>query len=629
MLDATSERLIPVKGCNDEIVQKLRLLFPAAAKDVKNVVPGSIQDSTETEARKDASPSSQHTYEKYGPLIVSTGSFGWGKIARAYASTLADDKVKERPELSSMHSSLRLYYLWHTLGWGCDHIEALLPQRQANLPALILEVIEKGGLPYQAKAHEDLQKMALVQLNTTQKLPFVEEQTRLSWITELPTADLNQQVTGLMALVRAKTEAERWMNVAAKIDLFQVSRKQYQVPLSFAMWKVGGASPENIGRLLLETKSRIAASILDGAQRFIFRESLPRKALEDVAQMTENPPFWLKQMATWAVKAETQPGKPTAKKVIRSMTEDAAWPTYCRAIAPPSAQHKGIAARYVKPPQPKLTSRQSVHNSLRRTSQSRKDSTHVGLVRKTIGCSDLVDSRRKHTFRRVLGEMVPTSSHTKHESRLSANAPTESLNLGGLAVRRVSTNMSDTFEAQRCPSPRPAEATSTTSNLVKKNSRKTTQEPTLSDVPKKKKTHTKKFSRDSLVIHRLTSNESGGFRATSEPRPTRATSTTNVLTTKHASNSGQDPTSSSFPERNNKHTEIIFQDNLVIRGCTRGTAGKSKFKRRSKPRPVKLVLTMKQPVNEHTPSRIQESTSPRPRKENQMSVQEPTSSTPP
>jgi hypothetical protein len=76
---------------------------------------------------------------------------------------------------SYVKPSLQLHHLWRTLQSGLDDIEAFLPHSQSNLPAMILEVIEKFNLPYDPDRYAALQKTALVQFKTSQKLFTVEE----------------------------------------------------------------------------------------------------------------------------------------------------------------------------------------------------------------------------------------------------------------------------------------------------------------------------------------------------------------------------------------------------------------------------------------------------------------------
>ena len=81
-----------------------------------------------------------------------------------------------------MKTSFQLYHCWQTLEWDCDEIEALLPQPQSNLHAMILEVVERGVLSYCSESYEALQKIALVQFNTSLKLSCIEAQTRDSLV---------------------------------------------------------------------------------------------------------------------------------------------------------------------------------------------------------------------------------------------------------------------------------------------------------------------------------------------------------------------------------------------------------------------------------------------------------------
>lgn len=225
MLELNSERSIPVHGCSDKTLQSLDVLFPPSTLDAGQVSQDNVRFSTVEGSNKEAPAAVQIHYEEVGPVLVSRSRYSSVTVAKRRATELTNLVIGARPEGSLMWSSLHLYHLWRVLEYSCDDIEALMPQPQSNLPAMILEVIERMGLPYDVAAYEALQKMALVQLKTRQKLPKLEYQTSVSWLQELPLTKVNQLASNLMAVILAKIKAEEWITDVARKGLFKAPPK--------------------------------------------------------------------------------------------------------------------------------------------------------------------------------------------------------------------------------------------------------------------------------------------------------------------------------------------------------------------------------------------------------------------
>jgi len=549
LLDLKSERSIPLNGCSDETVQDLDLLFPAVAKDVDKVSWDNLEGHVGKEADDTGSPSAQTFYEELGPVMISRGSSGWEDLARNWARELSQLTLNElrrngRQILSSLMPSLLLYHLWQTLECDCDDIEALLPQPHANLPALILEVIDQLSLPHHIeKKYAALQKMAIIQLNTKEKLVTVGDQLRHSWIADLTPAALSIQISGLMPLIRAKTKAEEWISNVAKTDQVHASRKPYQGLLPYAMWDVGCASPEDISRLLLQSKSSVAASILDGVRRLNTREKFSKSALGMVIQMTVNPSYWLKGLDFTSKGAETMDAQLENSKVgnVTTSNKQLAHPSNSSPVVrSPTVQTRIRVLKITEPLRSMRKNAHSRHDSSRKMLGLRKkEFTCVGLIRKMSG-SKKRDSTRVGLIQKIPGlpprkvdmgaplsvsaedrpqlQRVPkkqgtpldptqsasTSPSTKDQSIYSVEAPVKNDTADGLVIVRFSKSWPDIgdargfrrlsmdvptgsdveSDAKQFLKPRPAEPTSTS---IKKQTPKVAQKFTSSSAPKKKK----------------------------------------------------------------------------------------------------------------------------------------------
>ena len=318
MFDRKTERFIPLNGCSGRTIQNLALLFPAVKRGINEVSSEKVEASATEKTRQRATSVMQLPYEETGTIRVSQNRYGHQDVVGSWAAQLAREFIKTHQSLSFQQSSLPLYYLWHTFELQCDDIEICFPQPHANLPATILEVIERAGLPYHPESFKTLQKMALVQFYASQKFWPLEEAWKHSWMQELSPADLSQQINGLMAVIRGKTKAEKWIDVAARRDQSQTTQIPHQGLLPFAMWHIGGVSVDNISRLLLRSRSSIAESILDEVLQLEPRASFLQSALEDIAQMASDPPLWMKRlnlMSKRAKRVELQPQESAEKEV--------------------------------------------------------------------------------------------------------------------------------------------------------------------------------------------------------------------------------------------------------------------------------------------------------------------------
>lgn len=315
MLDMNSERLIPIHECSNQTVRNLGPLFPTTSINDRTITRDNVQLSAAKEG-KDTAPSAQSQYEEFGPLRMRPAS---SSLLRDWSLSLADRILKVRPELSPVSSSLRLYCLWRTLECSCQDIENTLPQHKSNLPAMILTIIDDFDLPYEPEAYEELQKMALLQFEAGVKLENLEEKIQMSYLKQLPPAILSKRIDSLMAFIRGETKAKKWIKALAKKDKGKNSAEPYQDLLPFAMWYAAKASVENIVRLLLQSKSQVAASILKGASRLHPQRKFSKEELEGLAQMADNPPPWVgEQLSKMTVKAEPTSQKSKAKKVAKS-----------------------------------------------------------------------------------------------------------------------------------------------------------------------------------------------------------------------------------------------------------------------------------------------------------------------
>ncbi len=328
MFDAKADRFIPLNGCSKGAVQNLALLFSAIGRGTSKVLSEKVEASAK-EKTQSATSLTQIPYEETGIIKVSQQP----SLIRRWAAELARVLIKTRRSLRFQRSSLCLYNLWRTFDFECDDVEIYLPQPCANLPAMILEVIEIAGLAYHPESFKTLQKMALVQFYTGRKIWPLEEAWKHSWMQDLPPADLSQQVSGLMAVIRGKTMAEKWINVTAGRDTVTAKRSQSQATLKrhqdllpFAMWHIGRVSVDNISRLLLQPRSSIAESILDEVLQSKSRATFSQPALEDVAQMASDPPLWakrLKLMSKRARRVEIQPPSLAEKEVTGTKEQPA------------------------------------------------------------------------------------------------------------------------------------------------------------------------------------------------------------------------------------------------------------------------------------------------------------------
>ncbi|KAF7513687.1 hypothetical protein GJ744_007738 [Endocarpon pusillum] len=301
MFDRKTEQIIPLNGCSGTTVENLALLFPAVNRDINKFSSERVEVSATEKTHQRATSVIQLPYEETGTIKVSQSRFGHKEIVWKLASELAHEFTKTRftktrRSLSFQQSSLRLYYLWHTFELQCDDVEIYSPEPHANVPAAILEVIESAGLPYHPESFKTLQKMALVQFYAGQKISLLEEAWRHSLIQDLSPADLSQRISGLMAVIHGKTTAENWINVAARRDQSQTTQILHQDLLPFAMWHIGGVSVNNISSLLLRSRSSIAESILDEVLQSKSRASFVQLVLEDIAEMTSDPPLWMKRL---------------------------------------------------------------------------------------------------------------------------------------------------------------------------------------------------------------------------------------------------------------------------------------------------------------------------------------------
>jgi hypothetical protein len=387
MLDLKSERSIPIHSCTEMTVKNLALLFPIAAKDASRASQDDVEDSTGKEAHENTAVSAQTFYEDSGQMWISRGRRGWGDIAKRCASDLSDLTMKRLRSPNYVKPSLQLYHLWRTLQWGLDDIEAFLPQSQSNLPAMILEVIEKFNLPYAPDRYAALQKTALVQFKTSQKLFTVEEQLEDSWIRDLSLTALNEQVGALMGLIRAKIKAEQWIDTAAQKGQIQESQEPHRHLLPFVMWRVQRASVENIVRLFLESKPSITDSILNGARKLNIRESVSRNSLKNMAQNATDPSYQLKLLeptSQVAKNLDIQLKAAKEKSVIDTKKQPAHSSKSHQVVRSSPLEPRTSVSKRVDPHELVRQDRCSPRDSLRKMSRTRrKDFSHVGLTRKT------------------------------------------------------------------------------------------------------------------------------------------------------------------------------------------------------------------------------------------------------
>ncbi|ERF77133.1 hypothetical protein EPUS_07674 [Endocarpon pusillum Z07020] len=296
MFDRKTEQLIPLNGCSGRTVQNLALLFPAATRGINKISSERVEPSATEKTHQHATSVIQLPYEETGTIKVSRQRIGYQDLVGKWAAQLARELIKTRRSSNFQQSSLRLYYLWHTFELQCDDIDIYFPQPHANVPAAILEVIESAGLPYHPESFKTLQKMALVQFYAGQKIWLLEEAWMHSWMQDLSPADLSQRISDLMAVIHGKRTAENWIDVAARSYHSQTTQNPHQDLLPFAMWHIGDVSVHNISNLLLRSRSSIAESILNEVLQSKSRAGSMQLGLEDIAEMTGDPPLWMKRL---------------------------------------------------------------------------------------------------------------------------------------------------------------------------------------------------------------------------------------------------------------------------------------------------------------------------------------------
>ena len=321
MLDLKHERPIPIDGCSDETVEALALLFPATATDSSRVSGDNIEAFTADEAQEAASSLAKIPYERTGPITIPGRSDHAERLALRWTQELVALAASGRPISKSHLPSLQLYCLWRTFRFGCDRIKklkALHLQSRSNLPATILEVVERFSLPYHHDQYQDLQRMALLQFHTSQKLASLEDAFRGSTLQEWSWTDLHEHVTGLMTVIRGKIAAEDWIISAPGRAQAQLSQQSKRDLLPFAMWHISRITVDNISRLLLEPKYSIADSILEEVLRMKTPASFSKSALENLAQSTKNPLSWTNHLLTDAESAPREAHEP--ENVARNRT---------------------------------------------------------------------------------------------------------------------------------------------------------------------------------------------------------------------------------------------------------------------------------------------------------------------
>lgn len=248
-------------------MQSLGLLFPPGARSTSQACCNDFQGSRRERVYEDVTTPIKTAYEDLHPIRILPHTGSAKQIENNWSLDLANLTIDRLQVLKSARPALQLYHLWRTFQLSCGEIEALLPQPQSNLPAVILEMIEKFKLPHDSKRYVTLQKAALVQFKTSQKLDAVEEHLRHSYIQDLSVEGVNTQVKALMGLIRAKIKAGIWIDAAGKKNQNQVSEKIHQDLVPLVMWHVERASIDNIRRLLLQPESSIKALISDGQRR--------------------------------------------------------------------------------------------------------------------------------------------------------------------------------------------------------------------------------------------------------------------------------------------------------------------------------------------------------------------------
>ncbi len=395
MFDAKAERFIPLHGCSNRVVQNLALLFSAIDRGTGKVSSEKVE-ATATEEAQSATSIMPVPYEETGIIKLSQRRYAQPDLVRRWGAELAELLIQTRRSLRFQRSSLILYNLWRTFDFECDEIEYYLPQPCANLPAMILEVVEIAGLVYHPESFKNLQNMALVQFYTGQKIWHLKEAWMHSWMQDLSPADLSQQVSGLMAVIRGKTVAEKWINVAAERDIVTAERdnvmakrdqfqaaskaKPHQDLLPFAMWHIGRVSVDNISRLLLQSRSSIAESILDEVLQSTSRATFSQPALEDIARMTNDPPVWaerLKLMSKRARRVEIQPPRLAEKEVTGSKDPTKRSQSSSLVVSSSLASGESVQPEAADPP---------IHKML--DFSKRVDSPNDVRIRKTVGRYD-------------------------------------------------------------------------------------------------------------------------------------------------------------------------------------------------------------------------------------------------
>jgi hypothetical protein len=351
MLDLKHERSIPIDGSSDETVQNLALLFPATAKDSSKNSGEIVKAFAAGEAQEAASSLAPIRYEETGSIIVTGCRDDADRLVLHWAQELVALTASGRPILKSHVPSLRLYYLWRTFRFSCGRIEALNLHPRSNLPAIIVELVERFGLPYHRGQFQDLQRMALVQFHTRQKLASLEDVFRGSRFQGLSLTDLHEHVTGLMTVIRGKIAAEDWINAAP-----ERSQEPNRDLLPFAMWHISQVSADNISRLLLIPEHNIAESILEEVLRVKTPATFSKSALENLAQSTNYPLLWTNRLLTDAKSTPQEAHEPEimARECTSIMKQEksAQLPELPLVVLSGSRQHEGVAT---KGPEPALS----------------------------------------------------------------------------------------------------------------------------------------------------------------------------------------------------------------------------------------------------------------------------------
>jgi hypothetical protein len=351
MLDLKHGRSIPIHGCSNEIAEALALLFPATEKDSSKVLGDDFEVFSAGKPHEAVAASSlaPMLYEETGPIIIAGSGHFTKRLVSRWVQELVALAASRRPILKSHLPALQCYYLWRTFRFGCDRIEALHPHPRSNIPATILEVVERVGLPYHHDQYQDLQRMALVQFHTGQKLAFLDDAFKSSTLQDLSLTDLHEHVNGLMTVIRGKIAAEDWINAAPERAQAQVSQTPNRDLLPFAMWHISRISVDNISRLLLVPKHSIAESILEEVLRMKTPASFSNRALQNLAQSTNNPLLWTNRLLTDAESTPQKARKPrnVARKrtSIKKQDQSVQKPGFPPVLPPASSQVRRVGPK--------------------------------------------------------------------------------------------------------------------------------------------------------------------------------------------------------------------------------------------------------------------------------------------